>query len=102
MRSRTGRTPKAAPSAYRPGSADDGDDAHPPGCVVIDTLRLTAEKAMALLERGDVSAGELHAAYVDAIAARDGELHAYLRVVDEPDGDGVPVAFKDLISTRGV
>jgi aspartyl-tRNA(Asn)/glutamyl-tRNA(Gln) amidotransferase subunit A len=68
----------------------------------LDTLRLTAEGAAALVESGDVSAVELHRAYLDAIAERDGELHAYLRTVDEADGDGVPVAFKDLISTKGV
>src|SRR5205807_1884620 len=43
-----------------------------------------------------------HAAYLEATAVRDGELHAYLKTVDEPNGDGVPIAFKDLISTRGV
>ena len=42
---------------------------------------------MGLVERGEVSATE---------------LHSYLRTVDEPDADGVPIAFKDLISTRGV
>jgi aspartyl-tRNA(Asn)/glutamyl-tRNA(Gln) amidotransferase subunit A len=69
---------------------------------MIDTLRLTAEDAMGLLERGEVSAPELHRAYLDAIHERDGELHAYLRTVDAADGTGVPIAFKDLISTRGV
>jgi len=69
---------------------------------VIDTLRLTAEEAAALLERGEVSARELHAAYLEAIAARDGEIHAYLHVLEQPSGEGVPIAFKDLISTRGV
>jgi aspartyl-tRNA(Asn)/glutamyl-tRNA(Gln) amidotransferase subunit A len=68
----------------------------------IDTLRLTAEEAIGLLERGEVSGAELHRAYLDAIADRDGELHSYLRTVDEPEGEGVPIAFKDLISTRGV
>ena len=57
---------------------------------------------MGLVERGDVSATELHSAYLEAIAERDAELHSYLRTVDEPDADGVPIAFKDLISTRGV
>ncbi|MFL5931475.1 MAG: Asp-tRNA(Asn)/Glu-tRNA(Gln) amidotransferase subunit GatA [Gaiellaceae bacterium] len=70
--------------------------------MTIDTLRLTAEDAAGLLERKEVSAPELHRAFVDAIAERDGGLNAYLRTVDEPDGDGVPIAFKDLISTRGV
>ena len=69
---------------------------------MIDTLRLTAEEAAGLLERGDVTSGELHGAYVDAIRARDGELHAYLRTLDEPDRDGVPIALKDLVCTRGV
>ena len=69
---------------------------------MIDTLRLTAEEAAVLLERGDVSAAELHRAYRSAIAERDDELHAYLTVVDEPEGDGVPIALKDLISTKGI
>jgi aspartyl-tRNA(Asn)/glutamyl-tRNA(Gln) amidotransferase subunit A len=69
---------------------------------VIDTLHLTAEDAMALLERGDLSASELHAAYLAAIDERDGELNAYLTTVEECDGDGVPVALKDVITTRGV
>jgi aspartyl-tRNA(Asn)/glutamyl-tRNA(Gln) amidotransferase subunit A len=69
---------------------------------VIDTLRLTAEDAIGLLERGEASAAELHRAYLDAIAERDGELHCYLRTVDEPDGDGVPIALKDVVSTRGI
>jgi aspartyl-tRNA(Asn)/glutamyl-tRNA(Gln) amidotransferase subunit A len=69
---------------------------------VIDTLRLTAEDAMALLERREVAAAELHTAYRDAIAERDPELHCYLRTVDEPVGDGVPIALKDVIGTKGV
>jgi aspartyl-tRNA(Asn)/glutamyl-tRNA(Gln) amidotransferase subunit A len=68
----------------------------------IDTLRLTAEDALGLLERKEASAAELHGAYLDAIGARDGELHAYLRTVDEPVGDGVPIALKDVISTKGI
>jgi aspartyl-tRNA(Asn)/glutamyl-tRNA(Gln) amidotransferase subunit A len=69
---------------------------------MIDTFRLTAEEAAGMLERGEVSAGELHGAYREAIAARDPELHAFLATVDEAEGDSVPIAFKDLISTRGV
>jgi aspartyl-tRNA(Asn)/glutamyl-tRNA(Gln) amidotransferase subunit A len=69
---------------------------------VVDTLRLTAELAIALLERGEVSAAELHAAYLEAIEARDGELHAYLRTVDFAHGSGIPIALKDVISTEGV
>jgi aspartyl-tRNA(Asn)/glutamyl-tRNA(Gln) amidotransferase subunit A len=69
---------------------------------VIDTLRLTAEEAMGLVERGEASGAELHRAYLDAIAERDPELHAYLCTVEEADGAGVPIALKDVISTRGV
>ncbi len=69
---------------------------------MIDTLRLTAEEATGLLERREVSAAELHGAYVTAIERRDDELHAYLRVVEECEGTGVPIALKDVISTRGV
>ena len=69
---------------------------------MIDTLRLTAEDAIEMLERGDVSAAELHRAYLDAIGTRDEELHCYLRTVDEPCGDGIPIALKDVIGTEGV
>ena len=69
---------------------------------MIDTLRLTAEEALRLVESGEVSAGELHEAYLDAIGSRDGELHCYLRTVDEPSGTSIPIALKDVISTQGV
>jgi aspartyl-tRNA(Asn)/glutamyl-tRNA(Gln) amidotransferase subunit A len=69
---------------------------------VVDTLRLTAEEAKNLLERGEVAASELHDAYREAIAERDEELHCYLRTVDGADGQGVPIALKDIISTKGV
>ena len=71
----------------------------------IDTLRLTAEEAAGLLERGEVSSGELVAAYRAAIEERDPELHGYLHVTDDEhvgDGDGVPIALKDVITTKGV
>ena len=68
----------------------------------IDTLRLTAEEALGLLKRKEVSAGELHAAYRDAIALRDPELHCYLRTVEEPRGESIPIALKDVITTEGV
>ena len=68
---------------------------------VIDTLRLTAEEAAGLLERGEVSGEELAGAYLAAIEARDPELHAYLHVVGER-GDGVPIAHKDVITTKGI
>jgi aspartyl-tRNA(Asn)/glutamyl-tRNA(Gln) amidotransferase subunit A len=81
--------------------------------MMIDTLRLTAEEAHALIRKGEISAEELHRAYLDAIEERDGELHCYLTTVDYawPDetvavpieeGYGVPIALKDVISTKGV
>jgi aspartyl-tRNA(Asn)/glutamyl-tRNA(Gln) amidotransferase subunit A len=69
---------------------------------VIDTLRLTAEQALGLLERKELSGAELHGAYVEAARERDGDTHAYLRLVDDAEGEGVPIAMKDVISTKGV
>ena len=57
---------------------------------------------MALLARRELSAAELHRSYRDAIAERDGELHAYLRTLDDAEGDGVPIALKDVITTKGI
>jgi aspartyl-tRNA(Asn)/glutamyl-tRNA(Gln) amidotransferase subunit A len=65
---------------------------------MIDTLRLTAGDAKAMLERGDVSAEELHAAY----AAREDDVHAYLRRLDYAGAEGIPIALKDVIGTEGV
>ncbi len=69
---------------------------------MIDTLRLTAEEAHGLIERREVSAAELRAAYRKAIEARDDELHCYLTLVDDAEGEGVPIALKDVIGTKGV
>ena len=69
---------------------------------VVDTLRLSAEEALGLVERREVSPGELHAAYLEAIGQRDGELHAYLRTSETSDGASIPIALKDVISTKGV
>ena len=71
---------------------------------MIDTLRLTAEEAAGLIERGEVSPAELHRAYLDAAAARNDELNVYLCTVDDgaEGASGVPIAFKDLVSTKGV
>jgi aspartyl-tRNA(Asn)/glutamyl-tRNA(Gln) amidotransferase subunit A len=70
---------------------------------VIDTLRLTAEAAVELLRRKEISGDELFAAYLDAIGVRDPELHCYLHVC-EPNGggDGIPIALKDVIGTKGI
>src|SRR2546427_12098871 len=69
---------------------------------MIDMLRLTAEEARALLERGDVSGAELRAAYRKAIETRNEELNCFLTLVDGDDNDGVPIALKDVISTKGI
>ena len=69
---------------------------------MIDTLRLTAEGAKNLLETKEISGAELFAAYLDAIGERDPELHAYLHVCDDPGGEGIPIAIKDVIGTKGV
>ena len=65
---------------------------------MIDTLRLTAEEAARLVERGEATGAELHGAYL----AREDDVHAYLRTVEHGGANGVPIAFKDLICTRGV
>jgi aspartyl-tRNA(Asn)/glutamyl-tRNA(Gln) amidotransferase subunit A len=69
---------------------------------VIDTLRLTAEEAKRLLDAGEISGAELFAAYRAAIGERDEELHCYLHVCDDPGGDGLPIAVKDVIGTKGI
>jgi aspartyl-tRNA(Asn)/glutamyl-tRNA(Gln) amidotransferase subunit A len=69
---------------------------------VIDTLRLTAEGAKGLLDRKEVSGDELFAAYLVAVGERDPELHCYLHVCDASAGDGIPVAVKDVIGTKGI
>ena len=45
---------------------------------------------------------ELWDAYRAAIDERNEELNAYLTLVEEPSGDGVPIALKDVISTKGI
>ncbi|MFM8612364.1 MAG: Asp-tRNA(Asn)/Glu-tRNA(Gln) amidotransferase subunit GatA [Actinomycetota bacterium] len=84
--------------------------------MAIDVIGLTAERAAALLRGRACTAEELAQAYLDRIAAVDGEIHSYLHVDPErtlaaareqdavgADGlAGVPIAYKDLLSTRGV
>jgi len=65
---------------------------------MIDTLRLTAEEAKRLLEAREISGAELFAAY----AERDDDLNAYLHRCDDPGGDGIPLAVKDVIGTKGI
>ena len=69
---------------------------------MIDTLRLSAEEATRLIREREVTGAELFAAYRQAIDERNPELHAYLHVCDDPGGEGVPIAIKDVIGTRGI
>ena len=69
---------------------------------MIDTLRLTAEEAKRLVDAGEISGAELFAAYRSAIGERDEELHCYLHLCDDPGGDGLPIALKDVIGTKGI
>jgi aspartyl-tRNA(Asn)/glutamyl-tRNA(Gln) amidotransferase subunit A len=69
---------------------------------VIDTLRLTAEEAWRLVDAREISGAELFAAYRAAIDDRDPELHCYLHLCDDPGGDGLPIALKDVIGTKGI
>jgi aspartyl-tRNA(Asn)/glutamyl-tRNA(Gln) amidotransferase subunit A len=69
---------------------------------VIDTLRLSAEEAHRLVRDREISGAELFAGYREAIGARDGELHCYLHLCDDPGGDGLPIAVKDVIGTKGM
>jgi aspartyl-tRNA(Asn)/glutamyl-tRNA(Gln) amidotransferase subunit A len=69
---------------------------------VIDTLRLSGEEAMRLLSEKEVSSAELYAAYRASIDERDPELHAYLHVCEDDGGEGVPIAIKDVIGTKGI
>jgi aspartyl-tRNA(Asn)/glutamyl-tRNA(Gln) amidotransferase subunit A len=70
--------------------------------MTIDTLRLTAEEAVTLVESRQISGAELFAAYRVAIDERDPELHAFLHVADDPGGDGLPIAVKDVIGTKDI
>ena len=69
---------------------------------MIDTLRLTAEGAKELLDAKEISGAELFAAYLEAIGERDLELHCYLHVCEDPGGEGIPIALKDVIGTKGI
>ncbi len=69
---------------------------------MLDTLRLTAEEATRLLREKEVSSAELYAAYRTAIDERDPELHCYLHICDDDGGEGIPIAVKDVIGTKGI
>jgi aspartyl-tRNA(Asn)/glutamyl-tRNA(Gln) amidotransferase subunit A len=69
---------------------------------VIDTLRLTAEEAVRLVEAKEITGAELYAAYRAAIDERDPELHCYLHICEDEGGEGIPIAVKDVIGTKGI
>jgi aspartyl-tRNA(Asn)/glutamyl-tRNA(Gln) amidotransferase subunit A len=82
----------------------------------MDPRTLTAEAALAALHRGAVSASELVAAYLDRAAddrwgsflaldrdralARARRIDATARTVGRPPLGGLPIAVKDVLSTR--
>jgi aspartyl-tRNA(Asn)/glutamyl-tRNA(Gln) amidotransferase subunit A len=85
----------------------------------IDVTGLTAHKCRALLESGEVSATELTQAYLDRIAAVDGDVQAYLLVDGEGalaaaatvdskprqergPWEGVPIGLKDIFAVQGM
>jgi aspartyl-tRNA(Asn)/glutamyl-tRNA(Gln) amidotransferase subunit A len=65
---------------------------------MIDTLRLTAEEAKRLLDAREISSAELFAAY----AQRDDDLHAFLHRCEDDGAEGIPLAVKDVIGTKGI
>ncbi|HUK94683.1 MAG TPA: Asp-tRNA(Asn)/Glu-tRNA(Gln) amidotransferase subunit GatA [Gaiellaceae bacterium] len=71
---------------------------------MIDTLRVTVEDALGLIERSEITPAELHRAYLDAAAERNDELNAYLCTVEDgaEGANSVPIALKDVVSTKGV
>ena len=69
---------------------------------MLDTLRLTAEEAARLLREKKVSSAELYGAYRAAIDERDPELHSFLHVCEDDGGEGLPIAVKDVIGTKGI
>ena len=66
--------------------------------MTIDTLRLTAEEAKRLLDAGEISSAELFAAY----AQREDDLHAFLHRCEDDGTEGIPLAVKDIIGTKGI
>ena len=69
----------------------------------IDTLRLDRRGGEAAGRRArDQRRRALRRVRSTAIGERDPELHAYLTLADDPGGDGLPIAIKDVIGTKGI
>jgi aspartyl-tRNA(Asn)/glutamyl-tRNA(Gln) amidotransferase subunit A len=83
---------------------------------MLDVQRTTAEEMARLLDAREITCAELVQAHLDRIAALDGQVHAFLHVDPEASLaqaaeldsrgrsgiEGVPVALKDLLCTRGI
>ena len=70
---------------------------------MIDTLGSTRGRGgNGWLDAREISGAELFAAYRAAIDERDEELHCYLHVCDDSGGEGIPIAVKDVIGTKGI
>ena len=69
---------------------------------MIDTLRMSAKQVNDLLEKGEASSDEIFSAYRAAIDERDAELNCFLHVCDDASGEGIPIALKDVVSTKGI
>ena len=86
-----------------------------------ELTRRTASELADALASGDITSVEVTEAHLDRIAAVDGEIHAFLHVDAEgalttarasdarraggspvSDLDGVPIAVKDVLATRGL
>ena len=85
-----------------------------------DLTQLTVSGALRLMRRGEISALELTEAHLSRIAALDADIGAYLTVTadlarrqakagdearsagDERPLLGIPIAIKDVLSTKGV
>ena len=85
-----------------------------------DLTQLTVSGALRLMRRGEISALELTEAHLSRIAALDSDIGAYLTVTadlarrqakaadearsagDERPLLGIPIAIKDVLSTKGV
>ena len=70
---------------------------------MIDTLRLTAEEAKRLArDARDLGRRALRRLPAPRSTSATSELHCYLHVCDDPGGDGLPIAVKDVIGTKGI
>jgi aspartyl-tRNA(Asn)/glutamyl-tRNA(Gln) amidotransferase subunit A len=66
----------------------------------MDLTALTLKQTLELLEKKETSFQKLTDAYLERIKKFNPELNAYLDI--QEDSLGIPVAVKDLISTKGI